>query len=362
MPNEKISISQTVSRKEYFFQIFPNEPAFRWKQLEQAIFKKEYRGWNDITTLPKNIFSELKKIPWMSIKPVKILKSERKDTYKAILETKNREKFESVLMKNKRDQWSICVSSQIGCAMGCRFCATGKLGLKQNLTSDEIMDQYRFWNTFLHEHPTLQNRISNVVFMGMGEPLANYENVKTAIQTWLNVTDLGNTRITVSTVGLLPILEQLLKDPQWPDVKLAISLHSADSKTRQKIVPTSLKEFLPKLREWAKKYLQKHGNRRHHLTFEYVMLRDVNDALKNAILLANFARSIDNVKINLIPYNFIDDAPYQRSTDESIDRFVRVLEKNGITVTVRKTMGDDIAAACGQLIQKNTTTFIKSEK
>ena len=211
------------------------------------------------------------------------------------------------------------------------------------------MDQYRFWQNFLTERPEMQQRISNVVFMGMGEPLANYENVKKTLQVWLKVTDIGPTHITVSTVGVLPVLEQILTDKDWPDAKIAISLHSAIPETRKSIVPTSFDQFIPKLREWIIRYQNTLGNRRHHLTFEYVMLRDVNDTVEHAQTLAKFAKDLGQIKVNLIPYNFTDMG-VQRSRDESIETFRHILEDADVPVTVRKTMGDDIAAACGQLI------------
>ena len=160
-----------------------------------------------------------------------MLRSARGDTHQPWLTLADGQKVETVLMENKRGDWTICVSSQLGCAMGCTFCATGKMGLTRNMTADEITDQYRFWQHFIatprsgayQEDFKGDQRISNVVFMGMGEPLANYENVKKSIHTWLKNTDLGPTHITVSTVGILPVLEEILTDPDWPDARLAIS-------------------------------------------------------------------------------------------------------------------------------------------
>lgn len=346
-----------LSRKEAFLKFFPDAPNFRWKQIGASLFQPELDGWHQITSLPKNIREMLQAIPWISLQEKQILQSKKEDTYKAILLTDSKNLFETVLMKNRSGSWTICVSSQVGCAMGCTFCATGKLGLRQNLHYDHIIDQYRFWRRFLEKHPKLPQRISNVVFMGMGEPLANYENVKKAIQIWLKHTDLGPTHITVSTVGVLPILERLLNDREWPHVRLAISLHSADAKTRKAIVPTSMENFLPKIQIWAKNYLKQYGNRRHHLTFEYVMLRGVNDTAQHAMLLKNFVQSIGNVKVNLIPYNFIDNAPFQKSTKKEVQKFSQILENNGVTTTIRRTMGEDIAAACGQLITSGITSL-----
>ncbi|MFT7184017.1 MAG: 23S rRNA (adenine2503-C2)-methyltransferase, partial [Oceanicoccus sp.] len=161
----------------------------------------------------------------------------------------------------------------------------------------------------------------------------------------------GVSKITVSTVGVIAILNGLIKDPDWPHVRLALSLHSADTETRNKIVPTSYDEFLPELEAWCIKYLHQSGNRKHHLTFEYVMLQDVNDTELHSDKLADFCHAVgvSQVKVNLIPYNFTD-LGFQRSIHERTASFREDLESDNITVTVRKTMGDDIAAACGQLI------------
>lgn len=342
------------TRQSQFQALFPHEKPFRWRQIEQAMFQA--RGWPDLTTLPKAMRETLEReVPWVSYKEVKTLVSAKRDTHKAILQLADGALVETVLMANKRGQWTICVSSQVGCAMKCTFCATGKMGLMRNLTVDEIVDQYRFWGQKIGEkiedgsQKTEGGRISNVVFMGMGEPLANYENVKNALQTWLKYTDLGPTHITVSTVGVLPMLEKLLTDPDWPAVRLAVSLHSADPQTRHEIVPTSYDQFLPKIEDWTRRYFEHFGNRRHHLTFEYVLLRDINDTDHHAEVLSKMAARLGKVKVNLIPYNFTD-LGYTRTTDEQIARFRAALEARDVPVMVRKTMGDDIAAACGQLI------------
>lgn len=350
--------SPIKTRFEQFTELFPNEKAFRWKQVEENLFKPGKSNWEDITNLSKSMRETLsKEVPWVSYKGSQVLRSARGDTHKALLELEDGQKVETVLMENKRGDWTICVSSQVGCGMGCTFCATGKMGLTRSLTSDEITDQYRFWQHFIHTELQGDQRISNVVFMGMGEPLANYENVKKAIHTWLKYTDLGPTHITVSTVGVLPVLEKILTDPDWPDTRLALSLHSADPITRKQIVPSSYEQFIPKLKEWIQRYQEVHGNRRHHLTFEYVMLKDVNDTAHHAEVLAALVNELsagkrhheEPLKVNMIPYNFTDIG-LERSTNNQIHRFRDILEAAGVPVTIRKTMGDDIAAACGQLI------------
>lgn len=341
-----------VSRAERIKALFPTEPAFRLKQAQEALFTPGKNGWEDVQVLPKAMRETLiKEVPWMAVKEVTVLQSKKMDTFKAIVEVEGGKRIETVLMQNARDQWTVCVSSQVGCAMRCTFCATGKMGLTRSLDADEIIDQIRFWRAFLAKRPELPPRISNVVYMGMGEPLANYEGVKASLNAILKHTDIGPTHITVSTVGVLPRLEQILTDAEWPHVRLAVSLHSADPKTRKEIVPTSYEDFLPKLLAWTKKYLEVLGNRRHHLTFEYVMLHKVNDTEHHADVLADFVKQAGQVKVNLIPYNFTD-SEFETTPRATLDAFMARLEDQGVIVTSRRTMGEDIAAACGQLIVK----------
>ncbi|MDA1038302.1 MAG: 23S rRNA (adenine(2503)-C(2))-methyltransferase RlmN, partial [bacterium] len=314
------SLMVYLSRQSQINELFPEEPSFRLRQIEEVLFQPAVNGWNDVTTLPLAMREKLhEEVPFQSLELIKMQESSNKDTYKAVVKVLGGE-IETVLMQNRRGHWSICVSSQIGCAMACTFCATGKMGLIRQLDSDEIVDQFRFWQRFLLDRPELAQRISNIVYMGMGEPLANYENVKESINTILAHTDIGKTRITVSTVGILPRLEQVLNDSDWPHVRMAISLHSADPKTRKEIVPTSYDDFLPKLTNWSRRYLHKFGNRRHHLTFEYVMLSKVNDTPHHATLLAKFVKSIGNVRVNLIPYNFTG-CEFTCSTTTDLDQF-----------------------------------------
>lgn len=339
-----------LSRKEQFVSLYPDAPAFRLRQFEAALFNPLARNFSGISNMPLPMRETLDaRISWLSLSPAHLLESVKKDTYKAIMELGDGKRVETVLMRNARGQWTVCVSSQVGCAMACTFCATGQMGFTRNLIADEVVDQVRFWNLFLAERPELVRRISNVVFMGMGEPLANYDNVKETIKQWLLHTDIGLTHITVSTVGLLPMLRKILKDPEWPSVRLAVSLHSAVSETRKTMMPSSFDAFLEELVIWTKEYFEKHESRRRHLTFEYVMLSKINDTEKHAEALIRFARRVGKVRINLIPYNFTGSV-YRDSLPADSARFEKSLRNAGVTVTRRRTMGDDIAAACGQLI------------
>lgn len=345
-------MKQPVTRTELLKEHFPNAPAFRMKQIQKALFEPVYTDISDVTTLPKDMREILStnQFPWMSVSQHMLYESKHHDTWKVILKAADEKLFESVLMRNNRDQWSICVSSQIGCAMKCTFCATGTMGLKRSLTVDEIVDQYRFWQQFIANTKTLDGRISNVVFMGMGEPLANYAAVKETIHTWLANTDIGPTKITVSSVGILSQLEKLLTDDTWPPVRIAISLHSANQERREEIVPTTVPNFLEHLADWSKRYHHLKGNRNHHITYEYTLLSGVNDTVEIAEELASYIKQTGVSKVNVIPYNPVSGKPFNRSDVSRIDSFKEILRQHDITVTQRKTMGDDIAAACGQLV------------
>ncbi len=353
-------IMSSLSRQEQFAALFPGVPKFRLKQMEEALFSPLFHRFSEVSNLPLTMRELLdKQIPWLSIEEVQVFESSKKDTFKAVVSVIEGKRVETVLMKNARGQWTVCVSSQIGCAMACTFCATGTMGFTRNLLADEIVDQVRFWNIFIQKHSVSatkggflfpsDSRISNVVFMGMGEPLANYDHVKEALRLLLTYTDIGMTRITVSTVGLLPMLRKLLADPTWPAVRLAVSVHSADGDTRKKMMPSSYDGFLDGLVAWTEEYFQQFESRRRHLTFEYVMLSKINDTEHHAEALIHFARRVGKVRINLIPYNFTGSI-YKDSLPGDFERFQKQLEHAGVVVTRRRTMGDDIAAACGQLV------------
>lgn len=342
------------NRRALLRKILIDQPAFRFHQIESAFFRSDWQNWDAVSVLSKEWRKRLAlSIPWITLSEVAVLESARHDTFKAILATVDGKRIETVLMRNGRGFWSVCVSSQVGCAMACTFCATGKMGFTRSLSSDEIIDQYRFWVYFLGNRNDLEQRITNIVYMGMGEPLANYENVKASLLALLTYTDMGPTRLTVSTVGLIPMLRKLLSDETWPAVRLAVSLHSADIETRMKIMPSAYPKFLNDLADWTKQYFEKFDSRRRHLTFEYVMLSGVNDTPLHAEKLIAFSRKVGKVKVNLIPYN---DTKSRYATSEStalLDFEQRLLDAR-IDVTRRRTMGADIAAACGQLIVEKT--------
>lgn len=346
------------NRQAAFERLFPQEKPFRWKQIETALFG-DSQGWERITTLSGSMREMLaKEIPWTSLTRQILVESKDGETSKAALRTIDGRLLETVLMRNARGHRTVCVSSQIGCAMNCSFCATGKMGFVRNLSADEIVDQYRFWAHHLRARVKNPEAITNIVYMGMGEPMANYENIRSSLRSILANTDIGPTRITVSSVGILPQLTKLLDDPLWPPVRVAISLHSADPRTRKEIVPTSYDSFLDSLATWSKEYIRRCGNRRHHLTFEHVMLDGINDTEMHAKKLASFVNSIgtDSVRVNLMYYNPTQGNDFKKSIPENVLTFEKNLKDHGVTATVRKSMGTDIDAACGQLIASQEQT------
>jgi adenine C2-methylase RlmN of 23S rRNA A2503 and tRNA A37 len=331
--------------------VLQNEPAFRMQQTLAAFFCSDFTDWLSITPLPKTTRLALQQtLAHTSISEQKILSSKDQETFKAILTLHDGLQVETVLMKNLRDQWTICVSSQVGCAMRCSFCATGKMGQLRNLDALEIAEQFCFWKKLLKQKTEMPQRISNIVFMGMGEPLLNYNHVKTCLQLWLEHTDVGPNYITVSTVGVLPALEKILEDTTWPNVKIAISLHSADETIRKTIVPSHTPSFFARLKAWSTEYEKTRGARTRPLTFEYVMLDSVNDSIAEAKKLAQYLKNWARVKVNLIPFNTVQDTPYLKSKRQSLEQFQDTLKHFGVFATIRDTKGQDIEAACGQLI------------
>jgi 23S rRNA (adenine2503-C2)-methyltransferase len=346
-----------ITRSEQFKAIFPQEPAFRLKQLEQALFDPKVKGWEEVTVLSKMIRQQLaSRVPFISLAENQVFSSKNDGTKKALLRLADDSLIETVLMENSRNQFTVCLSSQVGCAMGCRFCATGRMGLIRSLTSDEIADQYRFWQNFLVRSGINEKQITNIVIMGMGEPLANYDNIKVALSQLIGPAGIGPTHITVSTIGLFPILAKILLDKDWPNVRLAISLHAADLKTRKQIIPQTPDNYYANLLDWSREYLKIYGNRSHYLSFEYIMIAGLNDSLAAAEKLFKLVKKIGQVKVNLIPCNEVLDSGLKNSREEQIRKFAEYLMGKGVTVTVRLSRGQDIAAACGQLIAKEKTS------
>ncbi len=341
-----VDTSSTLERIRAFL-VERKEPEYRYTQIATAWYDAE--SWDVVSTISKELRQELKgAFPWLSLVGSEIATSPRDGTQKSLMTLQDGQKIESVFMPNARGKRTICVSSQVGCAMACTFCATGTMGMIRNLSVDEIVDQVRFWKFARPEE-----EISNIVFMGMGEPLANYEVVKEVVRILIDELGIGATRITVSTVGVPVILNRLLKDDSFPHVRIAFSLHAGTDETRSQIVPSHRAWTIAKIVDWMERYLDTYGNRRHHVTVEYVMLNGVNDMHSEARALVKvFAKIHDSVKLNLIPWN-ATGKHLERSTHEHIEEFARICEAGGITTTIRYSKGLDIEAACGQLVVKN---------
>ncbi|MDA1035005.1 MAG: 23S rRNA (adenine(2503)-C(2))-methyltransferase RlmN, partial [Proteobacteria bacterium] len=267
--------------------------------------------------------------------------------------------IETVFIPEK-NRGTLCLSSQVGCALECTFCSTGRQGFNRNLTQAEIISQLWLANQMLtDEYDSQQHKpVTNVVMMGMGEPLANYDNVVGALKVMLDdqAYGLSRRRVTVSTSGLVPAIQKLKNDCP---VSLAISLHAPNNRIRDQIVPINKKYPLNTLLHACHDYLEKAP--RDFITFEYVMLKDVNDSDENAMELVNLVKNI-SCKFNLIPFNPFPKSGYESSNKDRILQFQKILIDHDIVTTIRKTRGDDIDAACGQLagdVQDKTTRTIR---
>ena len=326
-----------------------NVPAYRLKQIIKAIFRDGVDSFSNITTISKDLreklAGEIKILPF-SVEDV--FSGKKKAAFKAILKLDDGNYIETVLICPIKDYWSVCVSSQVGCALGCKFCATGTAGLKRNLTGEEIAGQVLFWKQYIRKN-NLGGRFSNVVYMGMGEPFMNYEEVKKSLKFLIDpeLFDFAQRHISVSTAGLPDGIKGFAKD--FPQVNLAISLVTASDELRSELMPVNKNFDLAALRKALEYYFNK-SNRK--VFFEYVMFKDINDQQKDADDLAGFIRTLsrpDLIHVNLICYN-ATAAGLVSSSSETIRGFKELLIKNKINATIRKSLGGEIDAACGQLV------------
>jgi 23S rRNA (adenine2503-C2)-methyltransferase len=268
-------------------------------------------------------------------------------TIKALFSRKiDDKKLETVLMMHKDGRNTVCVSCMIGCPVNCAFCATGKMGFKANLTAGEIVDQVLYFSKYLSQ---TDKKVTNVVYMGMGEPLLNYDEVMKSIDILTDEKKMGlsQRRITISTSGYIPQLRKLIASNYKGN--LAISLHSANQLIREKIMPVAKVYKINDLMEALAEY-EANGGRR--ITYEYVLIKDLNDTKECAEDLVKLLKG-KLALVNLIPYNKVDGADFEKSSKNSIFSFLKILQTNNIEATIRVTMGDDSAAACGQLAQNN---------
>jgi len=327
--------------------VLSDHPKFRFKQAYKAIFVDLITNWNQNTTLPLTLRETLNAECPLEIDS-KIFGSKKSDTLKALLILADDTKIESVLIKHTDGRATVCVSSQVGCQMGCNFCATGKMGFKRNLTVGEIVAQVLFWQRALKSGTHGPTHVTNVVFMGMGEPFMNYDNVMGAVQI-MNSTEalnIGARHISISTCGLIPEINKFAKEKM--QINLAISLHGSNDAVRSSMMPVNRKYPLEDLMDAVGTYVEE---RKRQVMFEYLMIDGVNDTEYHAKELATL---MDNplYMVNLIRYN-PTGGKYKPSTATSIRKFKNILMREGVKVTQRHTFGDDIDAACGQLAAKN---------
>lgn len=314
-------------------------PAFRGRQLFSWLWKPGFQDFSQMTDFPKALRE--KTAHKCLLINLKLIAKQRSidGTSKLAWGLPDGLVVESVVIP-ERGHKTLCISSQVGCAMGCRFCHTARMGFHRHLIPSEIVGQV----LAAIEHTGEREQLRNLVFMGMGEPLANYENVLRSI--YILTDDLGLNfslrRITVSTCGMVPEILRLGRDT---DVGLAISLNAPDDRTRGKIMPINRRYPLSQLIEACRNYRL---SRRRRITFEYLLLAGVNDSVEQAILLAKLLKGIP-LKINLIPYNESSDIPFKRPVREQVSAFQQVLKEANYTAIIRKSKGRDISAACGQL-------------
>lgn len=327
-------------------KILKGEPGYRLAQIKEWIFKKNITNWNQALNLPEDLRKELKEKLPLEIS-AEMSKADQGSTEKALINLGDGNKVETVLMRHDNRN-TVCVSSQVGCPIGCEFCATGKLGFTRNLTCSEILAQILLFSRMLAKDA--QN-VSNVVFMGMGEPMLNLDNILEAVG-WINDKDsfgISSRKISISTVGLVDGIERLASFPK--QVNLALSLHAADNKTRSKLIPMNKRYNIQDLVDALKEYIKK-TNRK--VMIEYLLLGGVNDSLEDAKKLAELLSGLrkQNIVINLIKYNQIKGDKFSPSTLLATNTFKRVLSDAGYSITERYRFGTDINAACGQLAGK----------
>lgn len=320
------------------------EKPFRATQVLRWIHRFGESDFDAMTDIAKSLREKLK--AEAVVVPPAIVSDKLSDdgTRKFLFDVGNGNAVETVFIPED-DRGTLCISTQAGCALDCSFCSTGKQGFNRNLTVAEIIGQLWQVNKALGRDPRGERIISNVVLMGMGEPLANFENSVAALKLMLddNAYGLSRRRVTVSTSGLVPVMDRLRDECP---VALAVSLHAPNDRLRDELVPINQKYPLSELMAACRRYLEKAP--RDFVTFEYVMLDGVNDQDADARELIALTRTVP-CKFNLIPFNPFPGSPYRRSRSERIRRFADILMGAGIVTTTRKTRGDDIDAACGQL-------------
>ena len=324
------------------------EKAFRASQITKWIHQLNVTDFDQMTNISKVLREQLKEKACITSLKVDTDQLSNDGTRKWLLELPDGNRIESVFIPED-DRGTLCISSQVGCALDCSFCSSGRQGFSRNLTVAEIVSQVWIANNLLEEEMKPGRKITNVVFMGMGEPLLNFDNVMKAIDVMMDdfAYGLSKRRITVSTAGVVPAMERLA---ERHDVQLAISLHATRDELRDDIVPINKKYNLEKLIEACHKFMEQRSPRS-RLTIEYVMLAGANDSKQDAEELIKVLDGL-SVLINLIPFNPFPGSGYKTSSNNAVHRFQDVLMAAGLITVIRKTRGEDIDAACGQLAGK----------
>jgi len=315
-------------------------PAYRAGQIRRWLFQRRATSAREMTDLPQSLRTELAETFDLWTTRVAAHRQTDDGTEKLLLELSDGNRIECVLIREGQRR-TICISTQVGCAMGCVFCASGLDGVERNLTSGEIVEQMLMLERRLPE----DERLSHIVVMGMGEPLANLDGLLPALKVATDVDGLGISarRVTISTVGLPPAMKRLAE--AGAPYHLAVSLHAPDDELRTQLVPVNRNVGIEAILEAADDYFDRSGRR---LTFEYVLLADVNDAPQHAEQLAELLRH-RTALLNVIPYNPVSGLPYRTPSPESTHRFREILQQRGVNIQFRRRKGDQIDAACGQL-------------
>jgi len=321
--------------------VLKDGPKYRYKQVQKAVYQDLIEDWQEATSLPAELRNTLAEDCPLEIRAEIFISP--KGASKTLFTLSDGLKIEAVLIEHKDGRRTVCVSSQVGCPLGCLFCATGRIGFKRNLSREEIVEQVLFFARYLKRRDA---QISNVVFMGMGEPFLNYDNVIGAIR-FLNSSEtmnLGARRFSISTAGITHGIHKLAKENL--EVNLALSLHSADNALRSRIMPINKKYPLDKVLAAVRDYI---SLTRRRVMFEYVMIKDLNDSIEDARRLAALLKGYLGF-INLIAYNETD--MFKPSPADRIKKFKEILEGSRLTVIERHRFGENIDAACGQLAAK----------
>jgi 23S rRNA (adenine2503-C2)-methyltransferase len=315
-------------------------PKYRVKQAKEAVYRNLISNWNKATFLPLSLREELNEKCPLEIK-AEALVSKKKDSVKARITLEDGLLIETVLMRHKDGRNTVCVSTQVGCALGCNFCATGKMGFKRNLQPMEIVEQVIFFARYLKKGG---KKVTNVTFMGMGEPFLNYDNVLKACRI-INAKDklgIGARNISISTAGIIEGIEKFTKE--GTQINLAISLHAPANELRSKLMPINKRYHLERVLNAVDNYIKK---TKRQVMFEYLLIKDVNDTESCARELARIMKK-SLYYVNLILYNEIGGNNFKPSTAERVKKFKDILKKNKIVFSQRFRFGEDIKAACGQ--------------